>query len=109
MSRNISKHRETIDTSRRIVQIIPAQPGWEAVYALNEEDGGIHRAPLVCWALVESGAAGGLRHVTGMILKHGSDELFYAEWGRFLGYNYPGASIDWEEEAKVYHEPYLSK
>lgn len=83
-----------------IVQIIPAQPGWEAVFALDEEDGGIERVPLVCWALVESSSTG--RQVIGMTSKDGTHELMYVDWGDFLGYSYPGCNIDWEEEAKRY-------
>ncbi len=41
-----------------IVQIMPAQPGWETVFGRDEEDGSIERVPLVCWALVESSSTG---------------------------------------------------
>ena len=72
-----------------ILQIIPAQPGWEAVWGSIEEpekgEPGYFTEPVVCWALVE--ASDGRRFVTAMAPDLESSELkMMLETGDFLGY-----------------------
>lgn len=90
-------------TMYRIIQIMPAQPKWEAVFVSDEEDGGMKRVPLICWALVET-LSSEQRQVIGMTPRDSAPELMYVDWGDFLGYNYPGCDIDWEATAKAYRE-----
>ena len=81
-----------------ILQIIPAQPGWEAVWGSIEEpekgEPGYFTEPVVCWALVE--ASDGRRFVTAMAPDLESSELkMMLETGDFLGYANPGYAPNW--------------
>ena len=82
----------------QILQIMPAQPGWEAVWGSIEEpekgEPGYFTEPVVCWALVE--ASDGRRFVTAMAPDLESSELkMMIETGNFLGYANPGYSPNW--------------
>ena len=82
-------------------QIMPAAPGWKAVYAGAEE--GYQTIPLVCWALVQWVEEGGGTVTTGLIADPGSGELAYAsEPDSFLGYTYPEDLSDWDARAQRY-------
>ncbi|GAC1459467.1 MAG: hypothetical protein PVS3B3_00930 [Ktedonobacteraceae bacterium] len=81
-----------------ILQLIPAQPGWEAVRGDIEEpekgEPGYYTEPIVCWALVE--ASDGRRFVTAMMPDLESSELkMTLETGNFLGYGNPSYSPNW--------------
>jgi len=81
-----------------ILQIMPALPGWAAVWGTNEEpaqgDPGYFTEPVVCWALVESSA--GHRFVTAMAPDLETSELkLMLDLGNFLGYATPTYSLDW--------------
>ncbi len=85
-------------TEPHIVQIIPAQPGWEAVYGEIEEpakgDPGYYSEAVVCWALVEE--SDGHRFVTTMMPDLESSELkMTPEKGDFLGYGNPSYTPNW--------------
>ncbi|MBF0416650.1 MAG: hypothetical protein HQL86_00165 [Magnetococcales bacterium] len=54
-------------TNERIVSIIPASPGWLAVFGC--EAGPTDQTPLACWALLEN--VRGDRRVVGMVASHG--------------------------------------
>ena len=60
----------TEDKNWKILQIIPAQPGWKAVHCegLEHAEMKISNRSIVCWALVESvgGSAVGQREVRGI-------------------------------------------
>ncbi len=81
-----------------ILQIMPALPGWEAVWGDAEEpekgQPGYRTETVVCWALVE--ASDGRRYVTAMLPDLESSELkLPLEMGNFLGYATPSYSPDW--------------
>ncbi|SRR5260221_12675490 len=92
----------------RIVQIVPAQPGWEAVWAWDPPDEGEAEAekdkyytePVVCWALIE---LGGKQLVTA--LSRGGEDAdltLVFDAVNFLGYAYPGlpsSDPEWELRA----------
>ena len=82
----------------QILQIMPAQPGWEAVWGSIEEpekgEPGYFTEPVVCWALVE--ASDGRRFVTAMAPDLESSELkMMLEAGNFLGYANPAYAPNW--------------
>jgi len=105
--------------SSEILQIIPAELGWEAVYANEQfddeknfdenvgdyvEEGGYMKEQLVCWALVKRD---GKTVVIGMIQntqKWQDATLAFVDEERknFLGYNYPGCDLDWTFKAAGY-------
>ena len=92
--------RET--TELTIVQVIPAQPGWGAVWGRKEEpeqgEPGYFTEPIVCWALVE--ASDGHRFVTAMAPDLETSELkLMLDMGNFLGYATPTYSLDWKQLA----------
>ena len=82
----------------QIIQIMPALPGWEAIWGDVEEPEkgklGYRTETVVCWALVE--ASDGRRYVTAMLPDVESSELkLPLEMGNFLGYATPSYSPDW--------------
>lgn len=86
------------DNEPIILQIMPALPGWEAVWGDAEEpetgQPGYRTETVVCWALVE--ASDGRRYVTAMLPDIESSELkLPLEMGNFLGYATPSYSPDW--------------
>ena len=84
-----------------ILQIMPALPGWGAVWGTREEpekgESGFFTEPVVCWALVE--ASDGHRFVTAMAADLETSELKLMldidNMGNFLGYATPTYSLDW--------------
>ncbi len=86
------------ETEPEIIQIMPALPGWQAVWGdvAEPEKGqpGYRTETVVCWALVE--ASDGHRYVTAMLPDLESSELkLPLEMGNFLGYATPSYSPDW--------------
>lgn len=88
--------------SAKILQIMPAPPGWEAVFgeAYEPEKGeaGYRAEIIACWALVEDAN----RHfVTALVPDIESNELrLLVENEYFLGYRYPTEPTDWTQRAK---------
>jgi hypothetical protein len=85
-----------------ILQIMPALPGWGAVWGTREEPAqtqlGYITEPVVCWALVE--ARDGHRFVTAMAPDLETSELkLMLDMGNFLGYATPTYSLDWKQLA----------
>lgn len=85
-----------------ILQIMPALPGWGAVWGIREEpekgEAGFFTEPIVCWALVE--ASDGRRFVTAMAPDLETSELrLMFDRGNFLGYATPTYSLDWMQLA----------
>jgi hypothetical protein len=81
-----------------ILQIMPALPGWEAVWGDVEEpekgEPGYFTEPVVCWALVEESDS--RRFVTAMAPDLESSELkLVLDMGNFLGYATPSYSPNW--------------
>ncbi|MEO7021082.1 MAG: hypothetical protein ABI234_13080 [Ktedonobacteraceae bacterium] len=81
-----------------ILQIMPALPGWAAVWSQSEEpahgEPGYFTEPVVCWALVE--ATNGHRFVSAMAPDLETSELkLMLDQGNFLGYATPTYSLDW--------------
>ncbi len=105
--------------SSEILQIIPAQLGWEAVYAYEQfdddknfdedkgdyvEQGGYAKVQLVCWALVKRD---GKTVVIGMIQntqewQDATLAFVDEERKNFLGYNHPDCDLDWTFKAAGY-------
>jgi hypothetical protein len=112
--------------SSDILQIISAQPGWEAVYAYEQfdddrnfdvdvgdyvEQGGYAKVQLVCWALVKRA---GKTVVIGMIQntqKWQDAALAFVDEERknFLGYNHPDCDLDWTFKAAGYRTDSLGR
>ena len=95
----MSNHKEYGE----ILQIIPAAPGWEAIYGSPFESGPFYVAqPVVCWAVVESHPTA----VLGMVAHHHeTGELIFAgDSENFLGYNFPNCAENWEREALKFQE-----
>lgn len=94
--------QEDLQQELRILQIMPALPGWEAVWGNTEEPeqdkSGYFSEPVVCWALVE--AHDGRRFVTAMAPDLETSELkLMLGMGNFLGYATPTYSLDWKQLA----------
>jgi hypothetical protein len=86
----------------RILQIMPALPGWAAVWGTREDpaqgEPGFFSEPVVCWALVEE--SNGHRFVTAMAPDLETSELkLMVDRGNFLGYSTPTYSLDWMQRA----------
>ena len=86
----------------RILQIMPALPGWAAVWGTREDpaqgEPGFFSEPVVCWALVEE--SDGHRFVTAMAPDLETSELkLMVDRGNFLGYSTPTYSLDWMQRA----------
>ncbi len=93
---------ESEATGLTILQIMPALPGWGAVWGAKEEPAqgkpGYTTEPVVCWALVE--ASDGRRFVTAMAPDLETSELkLMLDMGNFLGYASPTYSLDWMKAA----------
>jgi hypothetical protein len=91
---------EEIATTK-ILQIMPAPPGWEAVwgdpYEPAKGEAGFRTELVACWALVEVGER---RLVTAMLPDLESGELRMLDENEyFLGYRYPSASTNWNLRA----------
>lgn len=95
-------------TEEKIVQIIPAFPGWEAVWAepVDADERGeppgpeYFTVPVLCWALVE---CKGERRVVAMVPGIETEPRLtladIAGTDLFIGYASPGNTIDWSERA----------
>jgi hypothetical protein len=88
-------------TYGNILQVFPATPGWEAVYAYEGEEYGTE--PILCWAVLErpSGRPGDNVQLVGMVA--GGEGLEVAWATHFLGYAYPECKIDWAQLAGQYN------
>ncbi|GHO55849.1 hypothetical protein [Ktedonobacter robiniae] len=87
-----------------IVQIMPALPGWGAVWGTIEEpeqgEPGYFTEPVVCWALVE--ASDGHRFVAAMAPDLETSKLkLMLDSGNFLGYSTPTYALDWMKLAST--------
>lgn len=96
-----------------ILQIIPPQPGWEAVYAeiyYKGKGASFTKIPLNCWAVVEAKVeknnSGYGTVVVGMLVTvTNSSVLDFADsMEGFLGYNYPGCDLNWHLEAEKHRK-----
>lgn len=92
----------------QIIQIVPAQPGWEVVWAYDPElvsDEEYYTQPVACWALVE---LKNKRFVTAFLASGDDSELLLAyDSIDFLGYAHPGlppSDLFWKEEANMARE-----
>ena len=100
----------------RILQILPAEPGWEAVYCVYnsvQKKIATKRLPLACWAVVQGGEVDESRFFVIGMVRHGSALISLAEEcadgetqagelpPTFLGYNYPKCETFWDELAEV--------
>jgi len=112
--------------SSEILQIIPVQRGWEAVYAYEQfddernfdedvgdyvEEGGYEKVQLACWALVKRD---GKTVVIGMIQntqvwQDATLAFVDEERKNFLGYNYPDCDLDWTFRAAGYRTTPLGR
>jgi hypothetical protein len=105
----------------RVRQLLPAQPGWCAVYALAPappHGDGFEMRPLIGWALLDDEPLpAGDRYVPsvaalfvwtaadrGSAPDAGPD--FVDEQDGFLGYAFPGCTIDWNERAEMHRKSY---
>lgn len=101
---NMELTAENNEQDVTILQIMPALPGWGAVWGNIEEpaqgEPGYFTEPVVCWALVE--ARDGHRFVTAMAADLETSELkLMLDMGNFLGYATPTYSLDWMQRAST--------
>ncbi len=111
----------TVTNKWKILQIIPAQAGWKAVYFRESQNEEIKTSdrPIICWALVETLGAqeGGRTEVRGIVQESnhlvvvgdlimtdraGEKDLTGNEY--FLGYNDPEAHKEsnyWMKQAYI--------
>lgn len=99
---DIAGLEEMKENDLTILQIMPALPGWGAVWGTKEEPekgtAGYFTEPVVCWALVEE--RDGRRFVTAMAADIETSELkLMLDMGNFLGYATPISSPDWMQRA----------
>ena len=98
----------------RIRQLLPARPGWFAVYAkipAHGEEEGFEMRPIIGWALVDAETSTGEEHtphVAALFVWSALDtpgrgaapdagaHLVEGERSGFLGYAFPGCSVEWE-------------
>ncbi|GCE28495.1 hypothetical protein KDA_39790 [Dictyobacter alpinus] len=90
------------DEELTILQIMPALPGWGAVWGNTQEpamsEPGFFTEQVVCWALVE--ASDGRRFVTAMAPDLETSELkLMLDMGNFLGYSSPTYALNWMQRA----------
>ncbi|MBA2680107.1 MAG: hypothetical protein H0U76_17130 [Ktedonobacteraceae bacterium] len=93
---------EVEERESQILQIMPALPGWEAIWSTVDEPAegqpGYITEAVVCWALVE--APDGHTFVTAMAPDLESSELkLIIETPYFLGYASPTYSPNWIQSA----------
>ena len=93
---------ESKEQELTILQIMPALPGWAAVWGNIKEpqqgEPGYFTEPVVCWALVET--SDGHRFVTAMAPDLETSELkLMLDMGNFLGYATPAYALDWMQLA----------
>ena len=102
----------------KVLQIIPAQPDWWAVFAapweIEEGADAFYRAPLIGWALVEEGNETDV--VAMVVLAPDNDSepdatiWLVGEKGEgFLGFQYPGAATDWNAFALKHRQVCLDE
>ena len=100
----LSEERDAEVQELTILQIMPALPGWGAVWGTREEpaqgEPGYFTEPIVCWALVET--SDGHRFVTAMAPDLETSELkLMLDMGNFLGYATPTYTLDWMQLAST--------
>jgi hypothetical protein len=100
----------------KILQILPAAPGWDAVHIDDAKDDLHDKSPIVCWALVERIGESEVQWrmmaplparttVVALIPASPSDDnpneltVCRGDDDYFLGYTYPGDPTNWEHEA----------
>jgi hypothetical protein len=95
----------------RLLQLVPAEPGWYAVYGLSnrqveqERIEKIEKQRLAFWAVVQRFEYEGIFFV-GVIRKAVELMMLPETWNGlpFLGYGYPECEVDWEYEAERKYE-----
>src|SRR5437588_6295019 len=92
----------------RLLQPVPTEPGWYAVYGLCNEETGLKRIEkqdIAFWAVAKHFAYESI-FFTGVV-REGVELMMLPEtWSGmpFLGYGYPDCEIDWEYEAERKYE-----
>lgn len=101
---------------KRILQLMPARPGWSAIYwhpqeqDKNYKNKAYHVEPLECWALVED--EDGDTEITGTIMADwecGPHVIDNIEEHTFVSYSHPEVAIDWQESAVKARNDYNSR
>ena len=92
----------------RLLQLVPAEPGWYAVYGLSNrqvEQERIEKQHLAFWAVVQRFEYEGIFFV-GVIREAVELMMLPETWHGlpFLGYGYPDCEVDWEYEAERKYE-----
>lgn len=91
-----------------VVTIIPALPGWRALYALSDaasSEAQPHEQPIAVWALIDEGRHG--RHVVGYTAEEYIDT---AECDQFVRYLAPGEkAADFQEQVDATYRAVTSR
>src|SRR5438445_793044 len=91
----------------RLLQLVPAEPGWYGVYGLYNREAGqariekIEKQYVAFWAVVKRFEYTGIFFVG--VIREGVELMMMPETSGglpFLGYGYPDCEIDWEQEAE---------
>jgi hypothetical protein len=97
--------------SPRIRSLLPAQPGWFVIRAMSGGEsklGHYHSDPIVCWALLHASET--IVALTIYPYQRGSEPIAQLEvledMPDFVGYNYPGCSVNWREATQEFHRNY---
>lgn len=75
-----------MDESIKVIQIIPADPRWKAIYKSKEKDAAVSSTTLACWALIED--KHGFRHVMGMDCENEKFVDFCVDYPEFVHYEF---------------------
>src|SRR5712692_11710141 len=92
----------------RLLQLVPAEPGWYGVYGLyNGETGqkSIEKQYITFWAVAKHFAYDSIFFAG--VIREGVELMMLPEtWSGmpFLGYGYPDCEIEWEYEAQLKYE-----
>jgi hypothetical protein len=115
-----NKQRRDVNAAqgRKILQIIPAQPDWQAVFAadgeIEEGDYPFFMVPLIGWALVEEDNETEIVAVIVFAADSNTPPdpktwLLGEKMDGFVGFAYPGETTDWITCAESHREACLDE
>ena len=88
----------------RLLQLVPAEPGWYGIYGLYNRETGqarIMKRHIAFWAVAKRFEYEGIFFIG--VIREGLELMMLPETSDglpFLGYSYPDCEINWEYEAE---------